>query len=168
MLGSGSSLALPCRVPRGRGFWILATVRAPGRLGRDAPKGLRLWVGLADADQGSPQSVTPVTVVPGWRGASSPPARDCCLLLPYKGPACAGCTPAAPESTRAFGAGPLPHSSLALSTPRPPRSQAPRGPPHRRCGPFSACLTSRGPDPPPAPGLTPTHPGRAHRSSRLR
>ena len=26
--------------PRGRGFWILATIRAPGRLGRDAPKGL--------------------------------------------------------------------------------------------------------------------------------
>ena len=46
----------------------------------------QLWVGLADADQGFPRSVTPVTAVPGWRGASSPPARDCCLLLPYKGP----------------------------------------------------------------------------------
>ena len=36
--------------------------------------------------KGPPRSVTPITAVPGWRGASSPPARDCCLLLPYKGP----------------------------------------------------------------------------------
>ena len=61
MLGKGSSLALPCRRPSGRGFWILATVRAPGRLGRDA----QLWVGLADADQGPPQLLAAVAVLPG-------------------------------------------------------------------------------------------------------
>ena len=82
----------------------------------------------------------------------------CLLLRGYLWPACGS----------ARRAGPASHSFLALSLPRPPRSQAPRGPPPRRGGPGGAGLTSRGPDPPPAPGLTPPHPGRAHRSSRLR
>ena len=38
---------------------------------------------------------------------------------PTSARACAGWTPAAPEPTRAFGAGPASHSSIALSTPRP-------------------------------------------------
>ena len=46
---------------------------------------------------------------------------------PTSARACAGWTPAAPEPTRALGAGPASHSSIALSPPRPPRSSAQRG-----------------------------------------
>ena len=65
--------------------------------------------------------------------------RNGCDLRPAPRGACAGRTPAAPESTRALGAGPASHSSIAHSTPRPLRSSAPRGPPHRQfrpTGPF--------------------------------
>ena len=54
---------------------------------------------------------------------------------PRGSPACAA--PAmetgrqAPEPTRALGAGPTSHSFIALSTARPPRPSASRGPPHR-------------------------------------
>ena len=47
--------------------------------------------------------------------------------LPRGSPACGKWTPAAPELTRAAGAGLASHSSIALSTLRPPRSSASRG-----------------------------------------
>ena len=49
---------------------------------------------------------------------------------------------AAPEPTRAGGAGPASHSSIALSTPRPPRSSTPRGPPHPHFRPHGTFLPS--------------------------
>ncbi len=72
------------------------------------------------------------------------PACGCGLRpAPTSAGACAGWNPAAPEPTRALGAGPASHSSIALSPPRPPRSSAPRGPPHRPCRPHSAFLPSQ-------------------------
>ena len=63
-------------------------------------------------------------------------------LAPTSARACARRTPAAPEPTRVAGAGPASHSSIALSTPRPARSSAPRGLPHRHFSPHGAFLPS--------------------------
>ena len=60
---------------------------------------------------------------------------------PTSARACAGWTPAAPEPTRAVGAGPriaLLHRSP--STLLPPRTSAQLGPPHRPCRPHGALL----------------------------
>ena len=46
---------------------------------------------------------------------------------PTSARACAGWTPVAPEPARVQGAGPASHTSIAPSTPRPPRSSAARG-----------------------------------------
>ncbi len=74
--------------------------------------------------------------------------------VPTSARACAGWTPAAPEPTRALGAGPSSHSSIALSTPRLPRSSAPRGPPHRPGRPHGGLSALKTPvtGAPPAPG----------------
>ena len=117
--------------------------------------------------------------------ASCRRAWRCCGTCCYAaicGPAC-GCdlrpaptsaraggkwTPAAPELTRALGAGPTSHSSIALSTPRPPRSSAPRGPPHRPCRPHGAFLPSHCRRKSLPPCLAQPHAGQAHhRSGRL-
>ncbi len=65
MLGTGSSLALPCGCPRGADFgsWQLYGLREDSGVTR--PGGSRLCVGLADADQGPPQLITAVAVLPG-------------------------------------------------------------------------------------------------------
>ncbi len=84
-----------------------------------------------------------VTLLRRCCAAISGPACGCDLRpAPTSARACAGWTPAAPEPTRAAGAGPASHSSIALSTPRPPRSFAPRGLPPRHFRPHGAFLPS--------------------------
>ena len=91
ILGTGSSLALPCRC----GFWILATVRARGRHGRADPA-LVLAVAYGTGREDAARASAPTSP----RVGRGPP----------------GCVaPAAPpEPARALSAGPSSHSSIAL------------------------------------------------------
>ena len=113
--------------------------REPGRLRRPP---------AADPDGGPTGGATPAPPQPvaAGRGAAiCGPACGCARRpAPTSAGACAESTPAAPESTRAVGAGPASHSSIALSTARPLRSSAPRGPPHRQFRPHGAFLPSHG------------------------
>ena len=112
--------------------------REPGRLRRPPAE-------LTAAQQDALPPASPQPVAAG-RGAAAPLAAarlsvGLCVAATYARPRLPhpeGPRPAPGGSrrhlnlTRAVGAGPASHSSIALSTPRPPRSSAPRGPPHQQ------------------------------------
>ena len=138
MLGTDSSLACLAGCPPGSDFGSGQLYGLRGDSGVTRPRGTRRGPPLAGAGDchlagrglrhapGGSGSPTPGTRAP----APAPRRVDCGRRpAPTTARVCTGWTPAAPEPTRALGAGPTSHSTIALSTTQPPRSSAPCGSP---------------------------------------